>query len=115
MANTHTIRFSGGLTVFLMSLALAVIAAPAQAGVSQGRLLISATVIEACSLNLAPTFQGQQANRFKEIARVSSCEGQRPATVPASQKPTPTTAEPIQRGLYNLTIDEAAGQVTLFF
>jgi hypothetical protein len=116
MANTHTIKITGQLGLATTILAFGLFTSQVQAGVSQGRLQITATVVEACSLNLALP-QVQQVGRFKEITRVSSCENLRitNTATAASNSAKSVANEPLQRGQYNLDVDESSGQVTLFF
>jgi hypothetical protein len=119
MENTHTLRLASMQGLAATVLALGLITTQAQAGVSQGRLQITATVIEACSLNLAlpVSVQAQPIGRFKEVARVSSCDNSRPAnsTNVVATSAKAVAIEPPQRGQYNLDIDEASGHITLFF
>jgi hypothetical protein len=116
MANTHTIKITGQLRLVTTTLAIGLFASQVQASVSQGRLQITATVVEACSLNLALP-QVQPLGRFKDTTRMSSCENLRTnnTATAATNSAKSVATEPLQRGQYNLDVDESSGQVTLFF
>jgi hypothetical protein len=118
MENTHTLRLASMHRLAASALALGLVATQVQAGVSQGRLQITATVIEACNLNLGTSLlvQAQSIGRFKDTTRASSCDNAR-ATNSTNVAPSAKSLaiEPPQRGQYNVDIDEASGHMTLFF
>jgi spore coat protein U-like protein len=116
MANTPTFRYSRYIAaIAAMTLSLLTCAQASAVG-AQSRLFVSVTVVDACNLNFNPLIQFQQLNRLRDATKALNCEGQRP-TVQASnlQGPSQTSVDSTQRGMYNVIVDENAGQMTLSF
>jgi hypothetical protein len=117
MANTHTFSFSCHLAAAIATTLNLLASTPAFAGAAHGRLLVSVTVIDACNINLNTSIQlvqSPQFNRLRDLNKASSCEGQRPYPGNSQQAPS-NAATDSTRGLYNTTVDETAGQMTLIF
>jgi hypothetical protein len=125
MINTHIFRrahYLGAIAATTFSL---LPATQVNASMSQSRLLVSVTVVEMCHLNLNLSIQAQQLQQFSKLrdsTKTSSCDG--PRTAPASNL-TQHLAQPsgqplvnvdaLQRGFYNINVDESVGQMTLTF
>jgi hypothetical protein len=88
------------------------------ASTSQSRLLVSVTVVEMCHLNLNPTIQAQQFNKLFDTTKTSSCEAPRAPVATTSPHPANQSlvnVDTFHRGLFNIVVDETAGQMTVTF
>ena len=116
MANTHALRYSRHFAAVAVTTLSLLTCAQVSAGGAQSRLFVSVTVVDACNLNFNPSVQFQQLNRLRDTTKALSCEGQRPTTVQTSTQATAqASVDSTQRGMYNLTVDENTGQMTLSF
>jgi hypothetical protein len=89
----------------------------AHAGSATTGLLISVTVVEACSLNLTNFSnipQITQGNKLRDFSRVASCESNKPLPAAASSIDLSSKDQRTQ-GRFNLTVDDHSGQVTYSF
>lgn len=121
MLNTHTLcqysRLRANVTLILAATMGLLLAPQVSASVSQSRLIVSATVVETCNVNLNPLLyaqQLQQLNKWRDVTKTSSCEPTRTAATTSTSGPQ-LSAEPVLRSLHNIQIDESAGQITLSF
>jgi hypothetical protein len=117
MANTHTFSFSRHLALATATTLSLFACTQAFAGAAQSRLVVSVTVVDACNINLNATIQlvpSPQFNRLRDSTRASSCEGQR--AYPAANGTVSSNVNiDSTRGLYNVSVDETAGQMTFIF
>jgi hypothetical protein len=120
-------RFAGQLVTVAVTALAALCGVASHAAGFQSKLLVTATVVDSCSLNLSQAQLFPQRHRLVESSRAFSCDGHRPAAA----APTPSStlqiplgaaiAEVASRGsrslggLYNVDVDEGVGQITLTF
>jgi uncharacterized protein YjdB len=121
MSNTYALPYSQQLALIASSTLLSLVCVPASAAVSQSKMLVSAQVVEMCSLTLNPSIQylqAQQFNKLRDASRTSSCRSQN-AEITGHSTPTQTpvqvNVEALRRGLYNVSIDETSAEMTLSF
>jgi hypothetical protein len=125
MSNTHIFcraRYYRAFAAMALSLLLG---AQVNAASSQSRLLVSVTVVEMCHLTLNLSIQAQQQQQFNKLrdsTKTFSCEAPSTSVATHSPQPFPSPSPPnlvnvdtLQRGFYNVIVDESAGQMTLTF
>jgi hypothetical protein len=118
MTNTHIFRRARQFSSIAFTTLSLLMATQVNASTSQSRLLVSVTVVEMCHLNLNPTIQAQQFNKFFEATKTSSCEVPRAPVATNSPQPSSQSlvnVDTLHRGLFNIVVDETAGQMTVTF
>jgi hypothetical protein len=116
MVNTHTSQYSRYLAAIAVTTLSLLTCAQVFAGGAQSRLFVSVTVVDACNLNFNSSIQLLQFNKSRDTTKALSCEGQRPSVqVNSVQSFSQTSVDSIQRGMFNVIVDENAGQMTLSF
>jgi hypothetical protein len=96
---------------------ISLLAPSAHAGGANTGLLVSVTVVEACSLNLVnPSSipQPTQVSKLRDFSRSAGCENSKPLPLPVSSINL-SRQEQSARGQFNITVDDHSGQVTYTF
>jgi hypothetical protein len=121
MLKTYAFPVSKKLALMAVSTLASLVCASANAAVSQSKIIVSAQVVEMCSLNLNPSvqyLQAQQFNKLRDASRTSSCHSQNaeiPGSTAQTSAPIPVNIDALRRGLYNVTVDETSAEMILTF
>jgi hypothetical protein len=118
MTNTHILCRARQFSSIAVTTLILLMGTQVNASTSQGRLLVSVTVVEMCHLNLNSTIQAQQLNKLFDATKTSTCEAPRAPVATNSSQPSTQSlvnVDTFHRGLFNIVVDETAGQMTVTF